>query len=715
MAEKRDSESEDELGKCIQNEFRINKLDANKPGSKSSMVNVCVENKSSSEDLADPTGVKVGECKPSYEEPRDSKVTDQDIRAIESVNETESDGKLADGKLGEKKLTDTELASDKPALVAVAEVKPINLESSEEKPPHNQTVEYNQTDIESWDNSELGKEKSYDREKCEENKNQEEKKKQKITVSGIKQYIEFFKERLMLYQFIQSLEDEDFFKFANELEGKSYIEKGFTDKMIQDLEEEIPRVRDSMEKRRNQRIAEEKEKKRKHEEAKRKFQEHLKKQHKEEEKRRAEQEAKEMKEWEERRAKWRAIMNRTEEEKRKRLEEIRAQEKAKTKESSSDDDEEEDFVEIQENEISNKEGNESQAKDKIEVEVQPSPSESLDDKEFEQISEKELVHIEQNESLKEHETKVVELPQIKQKLEEETLEDVNKENSKEQDHQETHMEKKIEVGDEKGDNLTTRYTAMEDGTSKEEEDDVEEKVKELSEEEQKKLEEEKKEEERKKEFELEERRVYLILWTERTRKRTRRLRLLKKMQEKKLFTPGNMDQVVKIATDAGLSEELVNHVVERPVIPSLLKYVEKLELSKNLLLNFIKKQVFKAFVAYVFSYFQGFFFARYVNSSIKFKYQVLRIQVLKELHCAAFVRIFVAIVAKRSLNSLHFIFYLILSDFFISILAVPRPTLGHSLRDSLTLLMLIAVNYQPLEPKVTGKGHWEHVLALEHF
>ena len=79
------------------------------------------------------------------------------------------------------------------------------------------------------------------------------------------------------------------------------------------------------------------------------------------------------------------------------------------------------------------------------------------------------------------------------------------------------------------------------------------------------------------------------------------------MQEKKLFTPGNMDQVVKIATDAGLSEELVNHVVERPVIPSLLKYVEKLELSKNLLLNFIKKQVFKAFVAYEFSYFLGFF------------------------------------------------------------------------------------------------------------
>ena len=595
MAEKPDSESEDELRKCSQDEFRYNELDVNKPGMVSSMVNAGGENKSSSEDLVDSTGVKAGECKRSYEEPRDSKVTNEEARVIESVNEAERDGKLADGKLGEKKLTDTELAGDKPALTAVDEVKPINRESNEEKPSVNQTVEFNQTDIESCENnSELGNEKPYDREKCEENKSQEEKKKKKITVSGIKQYIEFFKERLMLYQFIQSLEDEDFFKFANELEGKSYIEKGFTDKMIKDLEEEIPRVRDSMEKRRNQRIAEEKEKKKKHEEAKRKFQEHLKKQHEEEEKRKAEQEAKEMKEWEERRAKWRAIMNRTEEEKRKRLEEIRAQEKAKTKESSSDDDdEEEEFVEIHEKEIVNKEGNESPAEDKIKEEVEPSASVSVDDKEFEPISEKELVHIEQNESSKEHETKVVESPQTKPKSEEEKLEDVDKADSNEQDHQETQVEKENEVGDEKGDNLTTKDAVMEDDTSKEEEDDVEEKVKELSEEEQKKLEEEKKEEERKKEFELEERRVYLILWTERTRKRTRRLRLLKKMQEKKLFTPGNMDQVVKIARDADLSEELVNHVVERPVIPSLLKYVEKLELSKNLFLIFIKKQVFK--------------------------------------------------------------------------------------------------------------------------
>ena len=609
MAEKPDSESEDELRKCSQDEFRINKLDINKPGMVSDVVNAERESKSSSEDLFDPASVEVGECKPSYKEPKYSRVTDKEARAIESVNGAERGGKLADGMLGEKKLTGTELAGDKPVLVAVAKVnKSINQESSEKNPSDNQTIKYNQTDIKPWENDlEQGKEQPYDKETCEENKNQEEKKKKKISVSGIKQYIEFFKERLMLYQFIQSLEDEDFFKFANELEGKSYIEKGFTDKMIKDLEEEIPRVRDSMEKRRNQRIAEEKEKKKKHEESKRKFQEHLKKQHEEEEKRRAEQEAKEMKEWEERRAKWRAIMNRTEEEKRKRLEEIRAQEKAKTKESSSDDDEEEEFVEIHEKEIINKEGNESPAEDKTKEEVEASASVSVDNKEFEQISEK-LVHIEQNESSKE------------QKLEQEKSEGVDKANTKKQDHQETQVGKESEVGDEKGDNLITKDTVMQDDTSKEEEDDVEEKVKELSEEERKKLEEEKKEEERKKEFELEERRVYLILWTERTRKRTRRLRLLKKMQEKKLFTPGNMDQVVKIARDAGLSEELVNHVVERPVIPSLLKYVEKLELSKNSLSIFIKKQVVKAVVGHVsLSYVLIFrdFFVKYLKNSKK--------------------------------------------------------------------------------------------------
>ena len=700
MAEKPDSESEDELRKCSQNEFRINKLDVNKPGMVSYVVNAERENKSSSEDVFDPAGVKVGECKPSYKEPKYCRVTDKEARAIESVNGAERDGKLADGKLGEKKLTGTELASDKPVLVAVAEVnKPINQESSEKNPSDNQTIKFNQTDIKPWENDlELGKEQPYDREKCEENKNQEEKKKKKITVSGIKQYIEFFKERLMLYQFIQSLEDEDFFKFANELEGKSYIEKGFTDKMIKDLEEEIPRVRDSMEKRRNQRIAEEKEKKKKHEEAKRKFQEHLKKQHEEEEKRRAEQEAKEMKEWEERRAKWRAIMNRTEEEKRKRLEEIRAQEKAKTKESSSDDDEEEEFVEIHEKEITNKERNESPAEDKTKEEVEPSASVSVDNKEFEQISE-ELVHIEQNENSKE------------QKLEQEKSEDVDKAHTKKQDHQETQVGKESEVGDEKGDNLITKDTVMEDDTSQEE-DDVEEKVKELSEEERKKLEEEKKEEERKKEFELEERRVYLILWTERTQKRTRRLRLLKKMQEKKLFTPGNMDQVVKIARDAGLSEELVNHVVERPVIPSLLKYVEKLELSKNLLSIFIEKKLFKAFVAHVsLSYFLIFrdFFVKYLKNSKKLNSSI------KTATLCCFCDDFCF--SHGQTFSKFPVFYILFNFiwFFISILAVPRPTLGHSPGDSLTLLMLITVLCQPFDPKVTGKGHCEHILALEHF
>ena len=67
---------------------------------------------------------------------------------------------------------------------------------------------------------------------------------------------------------------------------------------------------------------------------------------------------------------------------------------------------------------------------------------------------------------------------------------------------------------------------------------------------------------------------------ERTKRIVSRIRLLKIVLEKKVVTSGNLEKLVQIARDADLPEEKVNHLTKRPVIPSLQKFEETLELGK---------------------------------------------------------------------------------------------------------------------------------------
>lgn len=68
---------------------------------------------------------------------------------------------------------------------------------------------------------------------------------------------------------------------------------------------------------------------------------------------------------------------------------------------------------------------------------------------------------------------------------------------------------------------------------------------------------------------------------EETKRRKRTvIRLLKMVLEKKIVTPGKLEKLVQIARDAGLPEENVSHLTKKPVILSLQKLKETLELGK---------------------------------------------------------------------------------------------------------------------------------------
>ena len=400
------------------------------------------------------------------------------------------------------------------------------------------------------------------------NKNQEEKKKDRsLSISEGKQMIELLEERVMMLQFITNLRDDDFFRFVSKLEVVLCRQDGFTKTLMEDLDVETSSV---------PRVTEVKDKKKK-----------LKVNHKGENNDVNSRDVKLM------------ILDGVTNGalKNKALSDKAMSSTEETAEGRN-------FNEISEQVTFIKKRSESLKYDQINSELELlSSRKRVEDEEFEIIYEEEVKKKGQNDPYKplykscnSYGPLIIRIfrrfcPCVRLKLEVKQRNHVNGVKEKEIDDQENQVvcshekqkkggsearkegsncqEKQVEEGNGARIALNQENNGSEKYCSK-----IEEKTK-LFEEEGRMSEQEIQKEEKsgseKNERKFEE---------EIKRKKRTVCRLLKMVLEKNIVTPGKLDKLVQIARDAGLPEENISHLTKRPVIPSLQKLKETLELGK---------------------------------------------------------------------------------------------------------------------------------------
>ena len=448
-------------------------------------------------------------------------------------------------------------------------------------------------------------------EDCENHENQ--KKEGVLSINDGRKSIELFEGRIMMLQFMESLRDDDFFRFVSKLEEELGIKEGFIKKMIEDLDVELPSVSGDMENERKKAVTEIKDEKQKLEV----FNEEENNEEKNS----------------------RDITFKIVDEARKELlkSKVPSDKSMSSKEKIVED---KNFHENFEQETVGGKRGKSPKYDKINSELDSlSSRESIEDEEFEVIHEEEVTHELQNASslkvltdpykslyspYKSYASLMVRMlrrvcPCTRLNLGVEQSNQVNGVKKREIDNQENQVgekkkekgmerishekqervnkatkeyrqcqEKQVEKGNEGKVSLNQQSSYNEksilmlkkglkkDDNLNTEEDKFKGKTK-LPEEEERISEQAIQKDEQpgseKKKSKVEEE-------AERTKRIVSRIRLLKIVLEKKVVTSGNLEKLVQIARDADLPEEKVNHLTKRPVIPSLQKFEETLELGK---------------------------------------------------------------------------------------------------------------------------------------
>ena len=455
---------------------------------------------------------------------------------------------------------------------------------------------------------------SADDELGEDSENHEKPKKEGVlSIRDRRKSIELIEARIMMLQFMESLGDDDFFRFVSKLEEVLGIEEGFIKKMMEDLDVELPSVSDGIEKGRKKAVTGIKDEKQKLEVFN------------EEEKNEEEKNSRDIK------------FKIADETKKGALKsKVPSDKSMSSKEKIL---EGKNFHKNFEQEIVIEKRGKSPKYDKINSELESlSSRESMEDEEFEQIHEELVTHELQNTSSLNVLTdpyKPLYSPYIsygslmvrmlrrfcpcaRWKLGVEQSNQVNRvkkidnegnklgEKKKEKgmgkishikreervnkatEEYRKCQEKQLEKGNEGRISLNQEYSNNEKSNSKlkkglkendnlnTKKDEIKGKAK-LSEEEERISEQAIQKDEQpgseKKKRKVEEE-------TKRTKRIVSWIRLLKIVLEKKVVTSGNLKKLVQIARDAGLPEEKINHLTKRPVIPSLQKFEETLELGK---------------------------------------------------------------------------------------------------------------------------------------
>ena len=462
----------------------------------------------------------------------------------------------------------------------------------------------------------LVQQNSPDDELGEDSENHDKQKKEGVhSINNGKKSIELFEGRIMMLQFMKSLGDEDFCRFVSKLEEKFGIEEGFIKKMIEDLDVELPSISGDMENGRKKAVTEIKDEKQElevlNEEEKN-----------EEEKNSTDIEFKVVDET--KKGAWKS--------------KVPSDKSMSSKEKIL---EGKNFHENFEQETVSEKRGQSPKYDKINSELELlSSRKSMKDEEFEEIHEEQFTHELQNASssnvltdpykpvyspYKSYESLMVRMlrrfcpctrlklgveqsnqvngvrkreidnqeDQVGEKKKEKRMEKISHEKQEERVNKATEeyrecQEEQVEKGNEGRVSLNQQNSnneksilmlkkgLKEDDNLNTEEDEFKGKTK-LPEDEERISEQAIQKDEQpsseKKKSKVEEE-------TERTKRIVSRIRLLKIVLEKKVVTSGNLEKLVQVARDAGLPEEKVNHLTKRPVIPSLQKFEETLELGK---------------------------------------------------------------------------------------------------------------------------------------